>query len=124
MRKLFAILLLSVLPARGAPAQQGLPYAWPRTIGTSASAVLPFNPTRKQLFFVNPNAVAIIAVCPAVDRVTGGAIACTLHGPGAIPILPYAYLPLAGVGGNPNLPQAWNAISDTAASALTILEWE
>lgn len=123
MRFLFAalIMLAAMLDAR---AQSTLPYTYPVTVGTSSVPVLPTNQARKQLVFINPNASAIVSVCPAISRVTSTSITCTLHGPGAIPILPYAFFPLAGIGGNPNLPQAWNAISDTGGSSLTVLEWE
>jgi hypothetical protein len=124
MKLIAAAALASIALIGSVRAQNALPYTWPRTVGTTQVGLVPFNPARKQLVFINPNVAALVSICPAVDRITNASIVCTLHGPGSIPILPYSILPLSGIGGNPSIPQAWNAISDTGGSALTILEWE
>src|SRR5262249_7743652 len=40
-------------------------YAWPWVLSTSSVQVLPANPLRKQIVFINPSATATVAVCPA-----------------------------------------------------------
>jgi len=122
-RILLAIaLLFAAIPARAQTPQ--MPYAYPVTVGTSQVAVMALNPSRRRIMFVNPNPVAIIAVCPSISRANSAAINCTVNGAGSITLLPYASQVLDGVGGNPLVPSAWNAISNTASSALTVFEWE
>jgi hypothetical protein len=76
-------------PVDPAPAQSA-PFVYPRTVGTSSTAVLPANTARKRLFFHNPSGTATTAVCPVKSRVDGSAVACTVGGPGSITLLPYA----------------------------------
>lgn len=123
MKTLLALVFLTFLGPSLAAAQS-MPYVFPRTVGTSAISVAPANPTRKRLMFVNPNATAIVAVCPAVSRVSGANVTCTVNGAGSITILPSASIQLDGTGQNGSIPSAWNAISDTVSSALSVFEWE
>lgn len=120
------ILALVLLIASLTLAQaQSMPFVWPRTVGTSSASVLPANNARKRVMFVNPNATAIVAVCPTISRVNSAAIVCTVNGAGSITILPYASIQLDNVGSpTGTLPSAWNAIASSGGAALTIFEWE
>lgn len=83
-------------------------------VGTSAVTVLPARAVRRGVQFFNPNAVAIIYVFP--DNMT------PVVGQG-IPIFPGGGPPpLIGDGKLINYNCGWKAISDTAASPLTVLE--
>lgn len=112
--------------ALAAPAHaQSMPFDWPATVGTSSAQVIGANPQRRRIEFYNPNQTAIVAVCPVVARTSGSpAITCTVNGAGSISLLPYTGIRLDGVGGNPQVPSAWNAIANSGGSALTILEYE
>lgn len=120
------ITLLAVLIAAPALAQSApkMPYAYPATVGTSSSQIMAVNPARRRIEFFNPNATAIVAVCPTIARSNSGVISCTVNGPGSITLLPYASQRIDGVGSNPLVPSAWNAIASGANSALTIFEYE
>lgn len=101
------------------------PYAYPIVVGTSPAQVLPSNAARKELIFVNPNATAIVAVCPVTSRVDSTSVTCAVNGAGSITILPYDRVTVSRVGGNPySIPSAWNAVANTPGSNLTILEFE
>lgn len=121
--KRIALALAFLLVPAAALAQQ-VPYAYPITVGTSPVQVLSSDTARKQVTFFNPNATALIAVCPSKSRVDSSNITCAINGAGSITILPYASVPIAGVGQNGAVPSSWNAISDTVGAHLTILEWE
>jgi hypothetical protein len=120
-RILFALALL-LIPA-AAPAQTP-PYAYPITVGTSPVQVLGPDAARRRLVFSNPNATALIAVCPKLSRVNSAPITCAVNGAGSVTILPYASFTVDGVGQNGALPSAWNGIASAPASALSILEFE
>ena len=118
------LVALALLLAPSIAFAQTPPYDYPLTIGTSPVQVLAANTARKRLVFVNPNATATVAVCPAVSRVNSAAITCAVNGAGSITILPYASFTVDGVGQNGALPSAWNGIASAGSSALTILEFE
>jgi len=103
---------------------QQLPYAWPQTVSTASVQVLPSNTARKQVMFHNPSASATVAVCPAISRKDGANIPCIVGGAGSITLGPLGTAFLTGVGGNPAVPSAWNAIASAPGSPLSILEWE
>jgi hypothetical protein len=63
MMRLAAALLLSLF-ASAVHAQEP-PYVYMATLGPSSMQVLPNNPARKRVVFINPNESASIAVCPA-----------------------------------------------------------
>lgn len=100
------------------------PYVYPITIGTSPAQILASNAARKKLIFVNPNATALVAVCPITSRADSSSITCAIHGAGSITILPYDRVEIDGVGQNGTIPSAWNGVSDTSSSSLTIIESE
>jgi flavoprotein len=126
MRKLLATLLL--LAGAVAAFAQVPPYVYPVTLGTSSVQILPVNPARKRVMFINPNATALLAVCPlGPARNTNVAVVAAINGAGGRTILPYDAFTVDGSGASgPQLymPSAWIAIASTAASALTILEFE
>jgi hypothetical protein len=122
MKTLLALVFLAAAPTLAAA--QSAPFVYPRTVGTSSSQVAPANPSRKRIMFTNPNATAIIAVCPAVSRVSGGNVSCTVNGAGSITVLPSGSIQIDGTGQNGTIPSAWNAIADTVSSALSVFEWE
>jgi hypothetical protein len=122
MKRLLVALCL-ILPA--AALAQTPPYVYPRIVGTASVQVLPGpNNARRRIVFQNPNATALVAVCPALSRVNSAPITCAINGAGSITLLPYASFPVDGVGQNGAIPSPWNAISDTAGAHLTILEFE
>jgi hypothetical protein len=120
-RILFALALL-LIP--GAALAQTPPYAYPITVGTSPVQVLGPDAARRRLVFANPNATALIAVCPTLSRVNSAPITCAINGAGSVPLLPYASFTVDGVGQNGALPSPWNAIANAPGSALSILEFE
>jgi flavoprotein len=126
MRKLLASLLL-LAGVAGTHAQVP-PYVYPVTLGTSSIQVLPVNPLRKRVIFVNPNATALVAVCPfGPARNTNVAVVAAINGAGCRTILPYDAFTVDGSGAaGPQLsmPSAWVGIASAVSSALTILEFE
>jgi hypothetical protein len=126
---ILAAALIAYALAAPAVAQQVPPYVYAVTLGTTSIQVLPINPARKRVIFVNPNATALIAVCPVGPaRVTGGvAVVAAINGAGCRTILPYDAFTVDGSGASgPQLymPSAWVGIASAAASALTVLEFE
>jgi hypothetical protein len=114
VRKPLACLLLlaGAAPAVG----QVPPYVYGPTLGTASVQILPVNPLRKRLMFINPNATASVAVCPVgPTRVTGGAIVtAAINGAGCMTILPYdSFLVDGSEPGGPQLymPSAWVGIA-------------
>jgi hypothetical protein len=124
------IAMLSALLGGTADAQQILPpYVYAYTIGTTQMQALPANAARKRAIFINPNATALIAVCPSsLTRSTPSVpTAAKIGGPGCSTILPYGELVIdAGLMPGPTVAMnaPWVAIADTANSALTIWEFE
>jgi hypothetical protein len=117
-----ALLFILAGPAFGqAPA---LPYTYPITVGTSSAPVIGVNTARKRIKFTNPNATALVAVCPTISRAATPTITCTVNGAGSVTLLPYQSETFDGVGGVPQVNSAWNAIASAPGSALTVYEWE
>lgn len=126
MNRLAAAALLAGLISPALAQTALLPYTYPFTVGTGSTAVAAVNPARKRIEFVNPNATTLVAVCPTISR-TGTPptpITCTVNGPGSVTLLPYQSYRVDGVGGNPQVNTAWNAIASGAGSSLTVFEWE
>jgi hypothetical protein len=89
MRKLLASLLL--LADTTFASAQSPPYTFPITLSTSSVQILPVNPLRKRVIFVNPNATALVAVCPlGPARNTGVVITAVVNGAGCVTVLPYS----------------------------------
>src|ERR1700733_6571192 len=127
MRKRIALLLLLAGAATGAVAQVP-PYVYPVTLGTTSIQVLPINPARKRVIFVNPNATALVAVCPlGPARNTNVAVVAAINGAGCRTIMPYDAFTVDGSGASgPQLymPSAWVGIASAASSGLTAYEFE
>lgn len=92
------------------------PTVYAPTVGTSSAQVIANNPVRVKLQFQNPNATAKIAVCPTLDN-NGNALAAGINTKGSWTILPLSDLVL-----DVRPVSAFNAISDTPGSGLTIFE--
>ena len=116
-----------------------LPSGYAVTVGTVAQFALPYNPTRNGLIFYNNSASALITVAPSSQYlVASGATPATAgqtstpsgtvtgpiqglpvtNGPGCVTLSPGQ----AFIIDNLNCSSAWNAISNTAGGALTVLE--
>jgi hypothetical protein len=126
MKRLTAALLFIL--AGPAFAQQVPPYVYPVTIGAAQATILPANPARKKLIFHNPNATALVAVCPTgPSRSNGAAITAAVNGPGCTTILPYDRMEISGStasGPQQQMPSPWIGIASAGGSAITIYEWE
>src|SRR6266705_6657183 len=108
------------------PAGALLPIGWGTTVGTTSGPVMPSNPSRNGLIFINNSVSASIAICPAVVNVGAlGIYAGAATGVAAI----------NGVGSFTMQPgdkfiidttfictSAWNGIASGPGAALTILE--
>jgi hypothetical protein len=121
MRNILTAVFIA-LSATAAHAQTQ-PFALPATVGLASSVVAAANPNRKKILFVNPNPVAKVAVCPVASRLVPSTLTCTVGGAGSITLLPYASFMIEQTGASA-VATSWNGISDTAASALTIYEFE
>jgi hypothetical protein len=124
-----AIALLFALLASAASAQPLPPYVYAITLGTAQQQVLANNPARKRIIIANPNATALVAVCPAGPTRSSPSVpvVAKIGGPGCQTILSYGEVVVdAGNASGPEMDMraAWVAISDTANSALTIWEFE
>jgi hypothetical protein len=99
------------------------PYVYGPTLGTSSVQILPVNPLRKRLMFVNPNATAKVAVCPlGPSRNASVIVTAVINGAGCMTILPYdSFLVDGSEPGGPQLylPSAWVAIASAPSSAFT-----
>ena len=120
-------LLLLLAGVAGTHAQVP-PYVYAVTLGTTSTQVLPVNPARKRVIFVNPNATASVAVCPSgPSRNTNVNVTAIINGAGCKTILPYDAFVVDGSGASgPQLymPSAWVGIASAGASSLTVLEFE
>lgn len=127
MRQIALAIALVLGLANGAPAQVP-PYVYAITIGTVSSQVLAVNTLRKRLIFINPNATALVAVCPSgPTRNASSAVTAVINGAGCTTILPYGSLTIDGSGASGpqlSMPSAWLGIASAGASALTIYEFE
>jgi hypothetical protein len=131
MMKKLAAALLSAFLASASHAQQVPPFTYPQTLGTSSVTVLPVNPARKKVIFHNPNATALIAVCPVgPTRTVGGSIAlivAAINGAGCVTLLPYDRVEVSGStasGPQQAMGSAWVGIASAPGSTLTVLEFE
>jgi hypothetical protein len=126
--RLITTVLLALLFASASRAQVP-PYVYAVTLGTTQVQVLPNNPSRHRVRFVNPNATALVAVCPSgpTRSSPSSPVAARINGPGCMTLTPYAEFVVDG-GMSPGpvlyMPSPWVAIADTPASALTIWEFE
>lgn len=101
------------------------PLSWGTTVGTTSVTVLPANPSRTALIFVNASTGIAIAICPAqinagVNGVYTGFAAATaaINGPGSITMQPGDKFIIDTM----NCTGTWNGIASGAGGVLTILE--
>jgi flavoprotein len=128
LRKLIILAAALIIGLATGAAAQVPPYVYPVTLGTTSIQVLPINPARKRVIFVNPNATALVAVCPlGPARNTNVAVVAAINGAGCRTIMPYDAFTVDGSGASgPQLymPSAWVGIASAASSSLTVLEFE
>jgi hypothetical protein len=131
MLKHLAVALFALCITSAALAQQVPPYTYPQTIGTSSVTILAANPSRKKLVFHNPNATALVAVCPVgPTRAVGGSaslIVAVINGAGCTTLLPYDCWEVSGStasGPQQQMGSAWVGIASAPSSNLTIYEVE
>jgi hypothetical protein len=91
--------------------------------------VLRNNPTRKRIILINPNATALVAVCPSGNTRSAPSVpvVAKINGPGCSTIIPYGQVVVdAGNASGPELDMraAWLSLADGACAALTIWEFE
>lgn len=102
-----------------------LPIGWGTTVGLTPVTVLPANPSRTALVFVNASQGINIAICPAVVNIGSGGFF-----PGAqlgVPALNTAGSITMGPGDKFIIDTLacttqWNGVASGAGGALTILE--
>lgn len=104
------------------------PYVYGKTLGTTATAILLQNASRKRVIFHNPNPSIFVAVCPdAPDRSSGATFTATINGAGCITIVPLGeFVVDAGQSPGPVLTVSvgWRGIASAPGAALTILEFQ
>jgi hypothetical protein len=128
MMKRLAVAVLSFCVSGLAIAQQVPPYVYPVTLGTSQASILAANNNRKKLIFQNPNATALVAVCPVgPSRSNSATVTAAINGPGCLTLLPYQSMEISGgtpSGPQQSMPSAWIGIASAGGSALTVIEFE
>jgi hypothetical protein len=97
------------------------------TVGTSAIQAAAANTLRRKIVFINPNATAIIAFCPAgPNRDTGATVTCAVNGPGSLTLQPNTGFVLLASNGSDRLTMssAWNVVANSGGSSWTIWDME
>ena len=133
--KRLAVALFILCIAGAAFAQQVPPYTYPQTLGTSSVTVLPVNPARKKIVFHNPNATALLAVCPvgptrmpsSPPGPAGAPVVAAINGAGCLTLLPSQTQEISGStasGPQQAMGSAWVGIASAAGSSFTALEFE
>ena len=104
---------------------QPLPMGWGVTVGLTPITVLPANPSRTALVFVNASQGISIAFCPAVVNIGSGGFFSgaqagvpAINAPGSITMQPGDKFIVDTL----NCTTQWNGIASGAGGALTILE--
>lgn len=104
---------------------QALPLGWGTTVGTSSVQVLPVNPSRLALVFINSSPSVAVGICPSVVNAgvngvyTGAAASvAAINGAGSITMNPGDKFIIDSM----NVTTAWNGIAAGAGGQLTILE--
>lgn len=128
MSKRFLLAAAALLALAVSAKAQSLPPPWdyPPTLTTTSTQVLPVNPARRRILFINPSATLSIAFCPSQVTRNGATFTCAVNGAGSITLLPLASFMLDG--GTPQGPalsmgSAWFGVS-TANAPATVLEFE
>ena len=131
MMKRLAVALAAFCLCASAFAQQIPPFTYPQTLGTSSVTVLPVNPARKKVIFHNPNATALIAVCPVGPSravpFSPTLIVAAINGAGCLTLLPSQTQEISGStasGPQQSMGSAWVGVASAAGSSFTALEFE
>jgi hypothetical protein len=102
-----------------------LPVAWGTTVGLVSQPILPQNPSRQALIFVNTSLSASVAICPAlvnagVNGVYLGLAAgvAAINGASSITLAPGDKFIIDTM----NVTTAWNGIGSAAGAQITMLE--
>jgi hypothetical protein len=102
-----------------------LPIGWGTTVGLVSGPVMPSNPSRSALVFVNASTGAAVAICPAVVNVGAlgvylgsAAGVAAINGAGSITMQPGDKFIIDTL----NCTCAWNGIASGTGANLTILE--
>lgn len=103
-----------------------LPVAWGTPVGLTSGLVLPANPSRNSLIFVNSSVSGAIAIIPATANIaaTQGAYigqsvgVAVINGAGSITMQPGDKFIIDTI----QCSTAWNAIASGTGAVLTILE--
>lgn len=98
------------------------PKGWPITVGTASIQALPGAKARTRIIFHNPNAAALIAVCPEANGANANPLPAVINGGGSFTILPGAMLDIGRDKGE-LLDAAFNIIADGAGAQATIWEF-
>ena len=107
------------------PSTAALPGGYGTTVGIVSGPVLPANPSRGGLIFVNPSAFVAIAICPGLVSLgqngvytgfsTGIAV---INGAGSITLQPGDKFIIDNLA----CTSAWNGVASGPGGILTILE--
>jgi hypothetical protein len=103
------------------------PFDYPTVLGTTPVQVLPIDPARRRIIFVNPSATATIAFCPSQITRPGVTFSCAVNGAGSITLVPLGSFVLDGgtVQGPPlAMGAAWFGVASAASTPSTVLEFE
>lgn len=102
-----------------------LPIGWGTTVGLTSGPVMPSNPSRTGLVFINQSAGVSIAICPAVVNVGAGGFysgatvgVAAVNGAGSITMQPGDKFIIDTI----SCTTAWNGIASGAGGVLTMLE--
>jgi hypothetical protein len=123
----FAIGAFATMAAHARSQSLQPPFDYPPTLTTTPVQVLPLDPARRRIVFINPSATASIAFCPTGVTRAGVPFACAVNGAGSITLLPLGSFILDG--GTPQGPPlamsaAWFGVSNGAGAPATVLEFE
>lgn len=104
-----------------------LPVTWGTPVNTTSGPILPSNPSRTGLIFINASVSAAIAIIPAVANIAllqgqyAGAVTpsvAVINGAGSVTMQPGDKF----IIDNLNCTCAWNGVASGAGAVLTMLE--
>jgi hypothetical protein len=110
------------------PTTNPLPIGYGTVVGLASGPVLPPNPSRGGLIFVNPNSSAVVAICPSVVAIQAqdgsgnwpqAVGVAAIGGAGSITLNPGDKFILDNI----QCTGGWNGITNTLNGVLTVLEF-
>lgn len=122
--RLAAVILAIAAAILPAVAQVPAPRVYDAAITAASSQVAPSNPTRFAIQFCNPSKSVYVAICPVTSGRTGVALTCTFGGAGSIQLPPGFCRSFQAPDRSAKLPTAWNGLTESGSSGLTIIEME